>query len=265
MRDLLSSPDTIPLWEEAITFTLLPTSERPTKKKNRTIFPPYGRDEFDALLGDYDAVADLPVALFKKELIEAYPEAKVIVTTRNYDEWEKSMQESVWLLLTWRMFRVVRYIGVTQMAPLTRLMHLIFRVHNGNHYGGPKAREAYEKYYEEVRELVPAHRRLEIASGQGRWEPLIDFLGVEKEKREGLGPYPNLEENTSMAKGLRGAWWDVMEWFLMIGFMFVVTVSGAMAIYWQRELWAAFERMLLVFEPYVGFSDRNSTDVKQEL
>lgn len=48
---------------------------------------PFGRFEFDRLLGHCHAVADVPAACFASELIEAYPDAKVILTNRDVDEW----------------------------------------------------------------------------------------------------------------------------------------------------------------------------------
>ena len=40
---------------------------------------------------DVDAVVDLPAAMYWQELIEAYPEAKLILTTRDEWSWYKSM------------------------------------------------------------------------------------------------------------------------------------------------------------------------------
>lgn len=48
---------------------------------------PFGSDEFDKLLGHCQAVTDQPCCVFAEELIEAYPEAKVILTTRPEDDW----------------------------------------------------------------------------------------------------------------------------------------------------------------------------------
>jgi hypothetical protein len=50
---------------------------------------PYGRAEFDKLLGHCQGVSDIPAILFAEELIAAYPEAKVILTHRNFDTWYK--------------------------------------------------------------------------------------------------------------------------------------------------------------------------------
>lgn len=50
---------------------------------------PFGRDEFDMLLGHCQAVADHPCCVFAEELLQAYPEAKLILTTRPVDDWYK--------------------------------------------------------------------------------------------------------------------------------------------------------------------------------
>ena len=47
----------------------------------------FGRAEFDKLLGHCQAVMEMPCFVFAEELIAAYPEAKVIVTTRTIEDW----------------------------------------------------------------------------------------------------------------------------------------------------------------------------------
>jgi hypothetical protein len=44
---------------------------------------PFGREEFDQLLGHCMAVTDTPCFVFDEELLEAYPDAKVILTVRD--------------------------------------------------------------------------------------------------------------------------------------------------------------------------------------
>lgn len=49
----------------------------------------FGREEWDKLLGHCQAICDWPAVAFAKELIEAYPEAKVLITTRDVDSWHE--------------------------------------------------------------------------------------------------------------------------------------------------------------------------------
>lgn len=55
----------------------------------------FGKAEWDQLLGHCQAVCDLPAAAFAPELIAAYPNAKVILTTRDPDSWHKYVQSSI--------------------------------------------------------------------------------------------------------------------------------------------------------------------------
>lgn len=49
----------------------------------------FGRREFDQLLGHCEAVTDVPAVCFAEELIVAYPEARIILTNRDIDQWHE--------------------------------------------------------------------------------------------------------------------------------------------------------------------------------
>ncbi|KAK3905987.1 efflux pump antibiotic resistance protein [Staphylotrichum tortipilum] len=148
---------------------------------------PWTRADWDALWGQhYEVVTDLS-APFTPELIEAYPEAKVVVVYRDFEQWWPSYREIVF----------DRVMGgeddggvvVAAMPILQRMMTGdrslgVLRKINQGFFGGrtrgecqAKAREAYERHYDEVRRLVPEERRLEYRLSDG-WEPLCKFLGV---------------------------------------------------------------------------------------
>jgi hypothetical protein len=55
------------MWCDAIEAKYEPTLDR----------KPFGRTEFDQILGHCEAICDMPANIFAEELIEAYPEAKV--------------------------------------------------------------------------------------------------------------------------------------------------------------------------------------------
>ena len=50
----------------------------------------YTREQWDALLGDFAAVTDMPANVFGPELISAYPEAKIVLVEREIDAWQES-------------------------------------------------------------------------------------------------------------------------------------------------------------------------------
>ena len=230
MRAVLTNPSHLALWQEAINLTLTPASSR--SPSQRDLFP-YTRSDFDLLFSGYDAVADLPGAVFAKELVEAYPDAKVILTRRPYEDWARSMRDSIGVLLTWRLFILCRYLGITQIAPLTRLMHATFTVHNGNDFSEPNARNAYERHYETVRSLVPATQLLDVDVAELDYDSLCSFLEVEKPIS--LGSFPQIEEDKGMRRGLESAWWSVVQFLVVVVLIPVLTAIVGLAIWLRQE------------------------------
>lgn len=146
---------------------------------------PYGREEFDQLLGHCQAVSDIPAILFAEELIEAYPEAKVILTHRNFDTWFKSCSESLDVALAHPVnFGVMqplvtlfkRYDRWTRPT-LLKTWRILFK---GNFTAN--ARQVWNEHYALVRSLVPPERLLDYNVKEG-WGPLVEFLEV---------PHPNV-------------------------------------------------------------------------
>lgn len=229
MRSLVTDPSHIPVWQDAVQST-----------QHASGLPLTIND----LLTDYDAIADLPGCLFAEQLIAAYPRAKVVLTTRAYAEWEASMQNSIWVLFTWRLFEVCRLTGLSRMAPLVRLLHALFGVHNGNQYGGLQTRRAFERHNERVRELVERERLLEIdAEDDSGWDELCAFLGQERPKVE----YPRLEEDTAMRAGLEQTWYSMVRYLvLMVVLLGAVLVVGAVLYTYADDLLLAKDQHILV-------------------
>ncbi|KAH6868593.1 hypothetical protein BKA58DRAFT_197700 [Alternaria rosae] len=246
MRDVLTKPSELALWEEAVNVTLLPPQERPS---NQQKMEPYGKEEFDKLLADYDVVMDLPGCVFASELVKAYPDAKVILTKRRYEDWEQSMQDSIWCLDTWRLFTLCRQLNITQLAPLMRLVHSIFRVHNNNNYGGPATKTAFDKHYDTVRSLVPQSQLLELDTDRDlRWEPICEFLGKEVPKES----FPKTSEDKAMRKGLESAWWGMVQYFVMLVLLpGLVVVGSAMLYTYADEVRAYRDGWLMVARKYM--------------
>lgn len=86
-----------PLWEEAI--------DAKFSGKGKT----FGKEDFDKILADYDSGSDVPFVLFADELVDYYPEAKVILTERDPDKWIESMQQTIYLVHPWSSWDLVKY------------------------------------------------------------------------------------------------------------------------------------------------------------
>ncbi len=74
MVNVLGNLDNVPRWQEALE----------------------GRSEWDDIFGHFQATVDWPGAFFYRDLMEAYPEAKVLLSVRDGEAWERSMGETIW-------------------------------------------------------------------------------------------------------------------------------------------------------------------------
>ncbi|MET8161282.1 sulfotransferase family protein [Sphaerisporangium sp. NPDC005289] len=131
-------------------------------------------------LEGYAATADWPGVTFWRELAEAYPRAKVILTTRDAGDWYESMRTTVFAAIngafpeTAERFRAFE--AADQLADF-REAGLIGRSFEGRIDDRDHVIGCYERHNEDVRRTVPAGRLLDFRVEQG-WEPLCAFLGV---------------------------------------------------------------------------------------
>ncbi|KAG2486287.1 hypothetical protein HYH03_014992 [Edaphochlamys debaryana] len=165
------------------------------------------REALAAALEGYSAAVDWPAAAFYKELLEVNPEAKVVLTLRDFDSWYASARDTIY---------AIRGVGLSIRPPwfrrlppawgggggLTDLTH-IFAMHQELWWGarGPGgfagrfedrefARQVYEAHIAEVRRVVPRGQLLEFSVKEG-WGPLCAFLGKPVPEAE---PFPHVND-----------------------------------------------------------------------
>ena len=124
---------------------------------------------------------DNPCLSFAEELITAYPEAKVILTSRPVDDWHKSHAATVHKMKTDIPFRIVSWFGWYLRL---HWRYTIPGYHKAMRYQYPEDFEAdgkqgFEDHNNLIRSLVPKERLLELHLGDG-WDPLCKFLGVDR-------------------------------------------------------------------------------------
>ncbi|KAI9734172.1 MAG: hypothetical protein M1818_006944 [Claussenomyces sp. TS43310] len=147
----------------------------------------FGRREWDQLLGHCQAVCDWPAACFAKELIEAYPEAKVILTTRNVDSWHASTMRTGYWRATEPELRFLSYFdwAAAMYYPLIRRLFSNYFEDDFPNRG----KQIFIRHYEEIRSIIPPERLLEFKVNEG-WGPLCDFLKEPCPSR----PFPHVND-----------------------------------------------------------------------
>ena len=124
--------------------------------------------DWEEVFAGYRSTVDWPSATFYKELADAYPDAKVILTVRDPEAWFTSTQATIFAS---RIFEdatsdwgrmVLKVVGDLFDREMSNKAKLI---------------DVYNRHNETVQRVIPAERLLVYDLSEG-WNPLCRFLGV---------------------------------------------------------------------------------------
>ncbi len=149
---------------------------------------------WDSVLEGFSSITDFPGCLFYKELLQQYPQAKVILTTRDPESWYQSAAKTIFR--SYPNFKQALYIlrnyffkkRVRQLMQVGWLIQkTIFKETFGmRQFNKAKAIEIFKRHNQEVQAHVPAEQLLVYDVKQG-WGPLCAFLKVPVPNK----PFPN--------------------------------------------------------------------------
>jgi hypothetical protein len=199
MRDLLADLEGgLPLWERAAE----------------------GTPDWEQIFGASRSTVDWPSARYYRELMDYYPDAKVLLSVRGGDEWVSSMRETVWgvfhghsvihnvcearavLDKSWR-----RYMALMRKMTWNEGEGVL--AGSGDTSTDAGLRAAMDNWNETVKRTVPADRLLVWNPCEG-WEPLCEFLELPVPAE----PLPRLNDTLSFREGIIGGALDVLnEWW----------------------------------------------------
>jgi len=158
-----------------------------------------GRAAWPEIFDGYNSTVDWPGGYFYRELIDVYPEAKVLLSVRDPEAWERSMRETVWavrhgeslvrLLSSAQAHVNPRWRGFLQM--IDRLLWQGKGTFAGGHGEPRQLIETMERHTEQVKRDVPAERLLVWSASEG-WEPLCEFLELPVPEE----PLPHVNDKT---------------------------------------------------------------------
>lgn len=161
------------------------------------------RKDLDQVLGDYSAVTDSPCVEFWKELLEAYPDAKVILVERDEQKWHKSIGVVFEGVLNPVGTYVLRFTDPFWFGKIINCGRGWIEAFTGTtnlRKAIDNAPAAYRKHNANIRAIVPRDRLLECRLGDG-WEPLCKFLG----KPVPNVPFPHRNEAATLENAFGAA------------------------------------------------------------
>ncbi len=185
--------------------------------------------DWGRVLAKYAAAVDNPACCVWKELMQAYPDAKVLMTLhpRGAEAWYESTIDTIYFTESMWQFQVLRWV-----TPFGRKMgnmssKLIWgRSHRGTMKDKQSAIARYNAHLEEVKATVPEDRLLVFSVDQG-WEPLCNFLGVEVPDTE----FPRVNDRAEIKKTIadmtKGAYM-----FIAIGVLLLAAIIYGLIALW---------------------------------
>lgn len=146
MAEVFAAPQSIPLWVAA----------------------GEGKPDWDAIFDGFSAMVDHPGSVYWRQLMDHYPDAKVLHTVRDPDKWFDSTQVTIFAPQTHPPGR----------PPIVeKFFDQVTGWYGGDIHDRAHMTAVFRRHTEEVIATVPKDRLLVYEVGQG-WEPLCSFLGV---------------------------------------------------------------------------------------
>ena len=129
--------------------------------------------QLDSILGDCTAVTGSAVAMMALEMVQTYPNAKVILNIRDSEKWFQSAKNTFCTVNSGFKYRVLPYFHAQLYWRKQYYEDMLRKYFYGSleHNG----KWVYEEHCAKVRGLVPQDRLLEWRVEDG-WEPLCRFV-----------------------------------------------------------------------------------------
>ena len=168
MVEVFAHPESVPLWVAA----------------------GQGKPDWNAIFDGYASMLDHPGCRFWRELMDYYPDAKLIHTLRDPDRWFDSTQATIF---------APGGGANNPPPPMKDFFGMVMEEYQGQQNDRAYMVEHFKRHTETVLATVPKDRLLVFEAAMG-WEPLCEFLGVPVPAT----PYPRENSTADFQSRLAG-------------------------------------------------------------
>jgi Sulfotransferase domain len=173
-----------------------------------------GQPDWDEIFGEHRSTVDWPGGYFYRELADAYPEAKVLLSVRDPEAWERSFRDTIWTMSHGDSVMPLLAHARAEIDPRwDRYLKLVDRMFWGpegtfsaGHAEPAQMIEQALAHNEAVKQAIAPERLLVWEVGEG-WEPLCEFLGVPVPDT----PMPHANERGVFVERVVGAALDALD------------------------------------------------------
>lgn len=144
-----------------------------------------GDPDWDGIFHGYASAVDWPAAAYWRELAQHYPQAKVILSTRDPEKWFASAQETI---LSPHLWSLMEGTAFGDMGAKTIKALFDDKIHDHD-----TLIRVFKEHEAAVKASIPPERLLVFRASEG-WAPLCQFLGVPVPD----APYPRVNSKEEM-------------------------------------------------------------------
>lgn len=177
--------------------------------------------DWKAFMSRWGSSCDFPSAMYYRELMAAFPDAKVILTVRDAGSWYASMSETI--VPVFRRFpnRYVMPFLPFLGSPIRTMRATRIKADLIDRFDDrARVEKAFDEHVAEVKRVVPAERLLVFEPKQG-WAPLCAFLGVPAPSE----PFPRVNDTAEFKRRVVAA--TVVSWIaLLLPITLVLSILG---------------------------------------
>ncbi|KAK9760248.1 hypothetical protein K7432_015951 [Basidiobolus ranarum] len=159
------------------------------------------RGEFvnwDDIFQGYSATLDWPSIKYYKELLTKYPNAKVILSTRDPERWYESAYNTIYFPHRKTSLKILEWFSPKYRLHQEMLRTVLWRGTFHGRFGDKQyALTVFENHNEEVKRVVPPDQLLIFDPREG-WEPLCNFL----EKPVPQIPFPHVNDSLAFKSAM---------------------------------------------------------------
>jgi hypothetical protein len=162
-----------------------------------------GRRSAAELLDGYEATVDWPGSYYAKDLADAFPDAKIVLSERDPQAWAQSMVKTIWALFY--ADNLMRHLSDARasidpgwkfyLAMMEEMWHNAGLFAEGEKTTPEHMAHAFVRRNEQFRATLPSDRLLVWSANDG-WEPLCAFLEVAIPDQ----PFPQINDSGHFAE-----------------------------------------------------------------
>lgn len=199
-------------------------NKKDAKKWHDLIFNNKNNYNWDNIYKGYGACLDFPSCNYYKELMDFYPDAKVILNLRDDESWVKSWNVLNNQILKSFTFRFIAKLPYTSFKLHKDIHNEMILGSRGAFQGAKTDKEKMQKFNDwnqSVIDYVPKDRLLIYKASEG-WEPICKFLNVDIPDI----PFPYKNKTKNMGHMSR-----------FINAMFIILIIGIISVICSSIFW----------------------------